>query len=341
MLSSNNRTVIYFLQDEIVCWPTKLDLSLERIYFPDGTSGARWLEALQVNFLRVSIMQTNLRELSANVFNSNTFSQMTSLIIGDLVQLIPSNETFMGISRLESLKFKNIGSFVPIQLFNLTPLANFLVDLEMTNIEAYWSPISLLGNGHIYAKMKFINYSNNNFTSVTFNSTSFIGVKATIEQINLGNSRITDDRLGIDTFNGCEKLFSLNLNNNLLTTLSPVMFDGLKNLTWLFLQNNLFTTLPSGILSQYESSVFYLQLFNNPWFCDADISPVRRILENNNWTIRPNRSLTCKGPDELIGTRILDLWCSMNLCEISCKDTEEQNLMKILEAFDTVCIIIK
>lgn len=253
--------------------------------------------------------------------------------------LIPNNETFMGISKLESLRLRNIESFVPIQLFNLTPLSEFLVDLEMSNVKSFWSPITLLGNGHTYAKMKTINYSNNNFTIVTFNSSSFTGVKTTIEQINMGSSRITDDKLGDDTFRGCEKLYSLHLNNNLLTTLSPSIFSGLKNLTWLFLQNNQFTTLPPGIFSQHESSLFNLQIVNNPWVCDENISPVRRIFENNIWNIMTGRNSTCREPSNLIGTRILDLWCLMRSCKISCKDTEELNLMRILEAFDTVCIV--
>lgn len=326
------------MQVENICWPTKLDLTLERLQFYNGIPGERWLEALQVNFLKVTISQTNLRELSSNIFNSNTFAQMTSLMISDLEMLIPSNETFNGISRLESLRFRNIESFVPIQLFNLTPLSEFLIDVEMSNIKSYWSPITLLGNGHTYTKIKSINYSNNNFTSVTFNSTSFMGVRTTIEQINMGNSRITDDILGDDTFSGCEKLYSLHLNNNLLTTLSPSMFQDLKNLTWLFLQNNQLTTLPFGMLSSYESSLFYLQISNNPWICDANIASVRKILENNNWTIILGRNLTCNEPRELNGIRILDLWCLMSSCLISCKDTSELNLRSILEVFDTVCI---
>lgn len=313
-------------------------MTLDNITFYNGASPPYWLSDTELSFIAVIIQKSNLIELSDLTFNSGTFSEMETLIISDLEQL-SFYATLQGLNKLSTLRIKNINFFHPsLNQFNLAFLNETLTTLQVSNARNHvnaWSPIRLLGNGQIYSKVKEIDYSNNDLFSITFNSTSFYGVKLTIETINMANSNIS--QLGDDAFSGCEKLTTLRLNGNQLKSLSSMIFNDLKNLKRLYLENNNLTTLPSGLLSNLMSvNGFILNINENLWNCDPDIVYVRKLLNNNLWSV--NRTTMCVDPPELKDVRIIDLWCTVRSCKISCKDTNDENLKAILEIFDMVCI---
>jgi hypothetical protein len=310
---------------------------VDRVYFDESGTESQWLANLgkEVEFLTTILAQSDFQNLKDNTFNSETFAQMTSLTITDCQTVILFPASFNGLSRLETLKISNLVNFFYSTNITLEPLVDILVNLEISNIVSTWSPIRVLGSPHLlYTKLKRIIFTQNNFSTVNFD---FSGVSATIEDINLEKSKIS--QLADNVFRNCVKLINLILNDNLLTSLSSTIFDDLVELKTLRLQNNLLTSLPDGLFSMFGNIPIRVHFSNNPWRCDKDILYLRKLIDNTSTNLTflgDKNNLTCSEPSDLQGVRISELWCTLKRCKISCKDTDDNNLFEVLQIFNMV-----
>lgn len=314
-----------------------LHLLLDSIRLPeDDGSDQNWLEDFKsinsITFVNLTITRTEFEELYTNTFVNGPFVGVNSMVISEMDSLYLQINSFVALTSLTSLIIRNINYFnTAANGFNLLPLSSTLTYLEATGISNNWNIPRLTGNNNFFEKIVTVDFSYNNFANTSFNSV-FTGVCSNVKIINLIDSKIS--QLSSNTFGNCTNLEVINLANNNLTSLPQNIFNRLTNLRYLYLQNNQLENLPDGLLPHLNLAG--LVISNNPWQCTHDIIYLKKLIETTNINLGSGSNSSCSGPPSVAGTRINNLWCSERRCKISCKNTDQETLRKVLEIYSMV-----
>lgn len=316
-----------------------LHLLLDSIRFPIDGNDRDWLDGLNtintISFVNLTITRSEFEELSPNSFANGPFTGVNHIIISEMDILRLQNNSFNGLTSLSSLTFTNVNTFTPLLGFNLLSVSSSLITLTVTGTWSNWNIHRLTGGNNDFKKIEVVDLSNNNLASSSFNFT-LTGV-STVKYIYLQYSRIS--QLSANTFVNCTNLEVIDLSYNNLLNLPQTIFERLANLRHLYLSGNQLENLPDGLLSYQR--INSLVLSNNPWQCNHEIIYLKKLLETT--TINFNGGGTnsiCAGPENLAGIRINDLWCSETRCKISCTNTDQTTLEKVLEIYTMVRINI-
>ncbi|XP_035220435.1 leucine-rich repeat-containing protein 4C-like [Stegodyphus dumicola] len=119
-------------------------------------------------------------------------------------------------------------------------------------------------------------------------------------------------RVENDTFILLSHLTTLELSNCQIEVVEPRAFDGLKSLQYLKLDGNKLRTLPPEMGEPF-SSLYGLDLHQNPWHCDCHIRSVRKWMLRNNIPI--SSPPQCFEPQRLRGLS----WDTVGIDDFACK----------------------
>ncbi|KAF8784351.1 uncharacterized protein LOC129959443 [Argiope bruennichi] len=119
-------------------------------------------------------------------------------------------------------------------------------------------------------------------------------------------------RVENDTFSLLSHLTALELSSCQIEVVEPRAFDGLKSLQYLKLDGNKLRTLPPEMVNPF-STLYGLELHQNPWHCDCRIRSVRK------WMMRHNIPISSP-PQCFEPPRLRELtWDAVSIDDFACK----------------------
>ena len=247
-----------------------------------------WLSDLSLQVSKLEIDESSVVSIMVNAFNTDVFkTSLTSLIIDNnlndandpLVLNLHSRFSFQGLASLSTFVITNVPTLVIQDPLFFSPLAETLINIQISRISNPWSPSDLFLRVQL-DKIKIVNLSWNHFKRI--NSSDFAGFAKTVDRLALTNSKIEE--------------------------IVPNTFDGFKALQLLSLQSNLLSTIPALVFEKLiiNQTFFNVTLHNNKWDCTCDLAFLKEIVLNHspNYIRDP---VTCASPDELAGMKITDI----------------------------------
>ncbi|XP_035677337.1 leucine-rich repeat transmembrane neuronal protein 4-like [Branchiostoma floridae] len=278
--------------------------------------------------LPTGITELWLQDNLIRTLDQSDFSQY-----GNLTQLnVRSNH----IATINSQAFCNLSDLIHLDL-GLNRLSNIITDMftGLGNLETLYltrNEISDIQAGTFNStpQLKTLSLSNNKLTSLR--SDMFTGL-GNLQYLWLYNNEIGDIQAG--TFSMMSQLRTLRLYSNKLTSLSTDMFTGLENLDWLHLYDNKISDIQAGTFNsapklttfhlQYNrlavlkaeifaelSSIFTVNITNNPWQCDCRMFPFRQEMTGS---YPFENQITCEGPSNFHGQKLKDISPEDLICE--------------------------
>ncbi|XP_054708605.1 leucine-rich repeat-containing protein 4C-like [Uloborus diversus] len=200
-------------------------------------------------------------------------------LTGNLLQLLPSRAFYnVGLVNLQKVLASRC-SLLSIADDALYQLSN-LVELDLSSNFLTWIP------------------------SVALRDTPLL------RRLSLSSNPV--QRIENDSFILLSQLTVLELSSCQVEEVEPRAFDGLKSLEYLKLDGNKLRTLPPEMVKPF-STLYALELQQNPWNCDCRIRSVRK------WMIRHNIPISsppqCTEPARLRGSS----WDTVGIDEFACK----------------------
>lgn len=101
----------------------------------------------------------------------------------------------------------------------------------------------------------------------------------------------------------------LSLRNNIIRSIPEDMFSEMPALTLLDLSNNALMTLSEATMAPVLKNLRLLEISNNHYFCDCNLTWVGRAFTNSNYLDGYSRrtNITCSAPPHFYGTNVLTL----------------------------------
>lgn len=211
---------------------------------------------------KLEIINSNLKYILANAFNSDVFRGTLSYLTIDNLITAASNplafefitkESFNGLTLLSYLTITNIPTLKIIDRFILEPLADSLTQLSISRIANPWDLYRVL-SATVLKKISTVDLQTNHITSIS--NASFVGIAENVKVLYLTNSKI--EWIAENTFDYFKSLKTLDMRSNWLTILPVGVFDSLL-----------------------EYSDFAVKLENNKWICDCDLFDTQKLILDN------------------------------------------------------------
>lgn len=200
-------------------------------------------------------------------------------LTGNVIQLLPSRIFYkVGLVNLQKVFASRCG-MLSIADDAFYQLSN-LVELDLSNNRLTWIPAVALRDTPL------------------------------LRRLLLSNNAI--QKVENDTFSLQTQMTVLELSSCQIEIVEPRAFDGLKSLEYLKLDGNKLRTLPPEMVNPF-STLYALELHQNPWRCDCRVRSVRK------WMLRHNIPISsppqCFEPERLRGRS----WEEVAIDEFACE----------------------
>jgi Leucine rich repeat len=239
-----------------------MELELHRCKFVDDCLSEQWLSGLKLKVTRLEIINSNLRDILANAFNSDVFRGTllhlkidNSLYVAadPLVFQFFTRLSFNGLTSLSQLTITNIPTLSIRDRTFLQPFSESLTQLTISRIANPWTVAQAL-SATVFKKISFVDLQANHLS--TLDSSSFAGIAESVQQLFLTNSKIKS--IAVDTF------------------------TNFKSLNALYMQTNLLTELPAGVFdSLIEKPGTVITLGSNRWHCNCSLIATQKMILDN------------------------------------------------------------
>lgn len=273
-----------------------MNLFLREIEFPHKTLSPKWFN-IDYKITVIRIQSCDIRSIEPNAFNSPSFQTVTLMELKTIpIGLLPYG-AFHGLPALRILMLVNVGLHT-IGLNLLEPCKNLLLmtmddNLPLLNFDGLAGSIQM-------PLLHTIHFNGNNFKNTITNQT-FASSAGRLVDISLMKCQI--EIIGKGAFAKMSLLKKLDLRYNNMKRLPENIFDFLHG------QNR-------------QSGPSRVYLSGNPWRCDSDLAPLKRIMsEHVDAFIEPPVPV-CATPINLKHLPLQDLVYNNNLAKIKPKPNE-------------------
>lgn len=236
-----------------------IELELERCAFESDGLPEKWLSELNAKVSKLDIINSTLRNILVEAFNSDVFkTTLLSLTIDNKLNVADNpftfqlfaKDAFKGLTKLSTLIILNNPTLEITDPSAFQNIAGNLIQLKITRIANPWS-LSRISSSTKFKKISTVDLQYNNFSSL--NGSMFTSFAEYVKSLILTNSKI--ESIAANTFSNFKQLEALFLESNLLQTLEPGLFDAIL-------------TLPD----------IQITLRSNYWHCDCDLSSMQTMI---------------------------------------------------------------
>ncbi|KAH9370891.1 hypothetical protein HPB48_020704 [Haemaphysalis longicornis] len=296
-----------------------LNLSYNRL----RTVGAGAFRGL-VSLLRLSLLGNRIATLDAMAFQG-LGEKITTLNLGEnLLEQVPS-ESLKGLRALERLLLheNQINELLPDQF----PFEGQALDtLSLANNRIRTLPGAAFAR---LAALRSLDLERNGLFEI--HPAAFQGVHATLQTLKLGRNNLGG--VPSEALQNCTSLYELNLRGNNISAvpgdafagfsaslrflylqenrvqyIEAGAFDGMGSLQWLYLHSNKIATINYNVLKPLLSSLSILDVHDNPFHCDCELSWLRQLLlDKRNIVVEHPRETRCASPEEHASTALVHL----------------------------------
>jgi Leucine-rich repeat (LRR) protein len=205
-------------------------LEVKNCKFTGNELQQHWLSELNFEITELKLLNSNLKNILLEAFDSDVFRGLQTLEIdNDLYNSDHSLEfafstrgSFRGLTKLTSLMVANMPALKINDQSAFESLANSLTTLKIFRVAKQWLPSMLLRQVNL-KKIVVVDLNLNQFK--TLDGNSFGGIAENVVTLFLTNTKL--ESIAVNTFRDFQSLETLYLQFNLLTTISPSMFDEL------------------------------------------------------------------------------------------------------------------
>lgn len=276
-------------------------------------------EGLPKNTTMLTIQFTNITSISEQDLNATPLLKGLHLYSNHLKSL--SSHLLRGVPHLDTLDLTgNKISDLPADVFSHAPLRNLVLkNNQIEKADAEWLPgnssitwLDLSGNrltkipSALLQKLPHLDnldLTNNRLETISANS---LDPLTKLERLNLQNNKL--DTLDASILQSNRNLTYLFLSRNKLNKLPQNLFQGLAQLKLLTLDDNQLSHIPAGLLDPLSSlDEEGLDLTANPWLCDGEVEYLWRWLQKNKKKVFLPETVTCAGPQALVGRSVMSL----------------------------------
>ncbi|CAN8015442.1 unnamed protein product [Ixodes persulcatus] len=297
-----------------------LNLSYNRIQAVQA-----WAFRGLVSLLRLSLFGNRIVSLDPMAFQG-VGGNLTRLNLGgNVLSQVPS-ESLQSISVLQQLllhenriselspdRFPLVGS--ALDILNLAdnrivalPEGAFsglgtLVSLDLErNGLAFIHPAAFVG---VHTTMEWLKLGHNSLSAVPSEALQNL---TALRELDLRDNNIS--YVHGDAFDGYgASLKFVYLQKNRVQSIEPGAFDRLHSLEWLYLHSNEISTLHYSVFRPVLDTLSILDVHDNPFHCDCDLSWLRLLLkgQGGNIVVNQPRETRCGSPDEFSKLAVLDI----------------------------------
>ncbi|XP_076021432.1 uncharacterized protein LOC143012260 [Genypterus blacodes] len=284
----------------------------------EGTLSEFPSEGLPKGTTMLTIQFTNITFISEHQLNAVPLLEGLHLYGNNLQNL--SSHLLRGTPRLTTLDLTgNKLSHLPKDVFSHMKLSVLVMKNNLIeNADAEWFPDN--------SNLTWLDLSGNRLKSIP---AALLQKLPHLENLDLSLNRL--EKIPANSLNQLTELERLDLQDNKLTTLDASAFQRIQNLTYIFLSrnriklpqnifdgldqlkhlsldDNQLSHIPPGLLDQLTSlEEDGLDLSVNPWLCDGKLEYLWRWLQKNKEKAYLPESLTCAGPQPLVGRSVMSL----------------------------------
>lgn len=236
---------------------------------------------MTVKFL--TFIKLRVHSIQGGAFNSSQFTKLELLSIQGSQLKILYEDSFVGLTNLKELVIHRVKlSSIHNKAFN-----------SVSNIEK----LTLDGNGW-YWKLALDALSLNNF----FESSEMPRLK----MVDIQNYNVSDT-INSTTFLGLRNITNLLLTHCEITSIAPKSFDLiLETVELIDLSSNKLKSLPQDIFKHSQVGEVVVYLGNNPWHCNCEIEPLRKLMKQSDSSVRLSL-IRCQSPRKYAFQFLIDL----------------------------------
>uniref|UniRef100_A0A3B5BBE6 LRRCT domain-containing protein n=1 Tax=Stegastes partitus TaxID=144197 RepID=A0A3B5BBE6_9TELE len=186
---------------------------------------------------------------------------------------------------------------------NEVSLTDNLTWLDLSGNQLMKIPTALLQK---LPNLDNLDLANNQLEKIPANSLDSL---SKLERLNMQNNKL--NTLDASVFQTTRNLTSLFLTRNKLSKLPQNLFQELTQLRHLSLDDNQLSHIPAGLLDPLTSlDEEGLDLTGNPFLCDGKVEYLWRWLQKNKTKAFLPETITCGGPESLVGRPVMSLTAS-------------------------------
>ncbi|XP_008287336.1 leucine-rich repeat protein SHOC-2 [Stegastes partitus] len=279
-------------------------------------------EGLLKNTTLLTIQFTNITSISEQQLSATPLLQGLHLYSNHLTNL--SSHLLRGVPHLQTMDLTgNQLSDLPADVFSHAPLHSLVLKNNLIKkADAEWL--------HENSNLTWLDLSGNQLMKIP---TALLQKLPNLDNLDLANNQL--EKIPANSLDSLSKLERLNMQNNKLNTLDASVFQTTRNLTSLFLTRNKLSKLPQNLfqeltqlrhLSLDDNQLSHipaglldpltsldeegLDLTGNPFLCDGKVEYLWRWLQKNKTKAFLPETITCGGPESLVGRPVMSLTAS-------------------------------